>query len=155
MFLVLIILVFSFILHIIIFAILYRLYREIQQLKKSNPEDIVELLELYLEEIKEENQQLKEEISVSTDTSEEIEGMNSKTAETKSTLPLVDNEIYDDTLLPTNKDDHVEASIEAKMLNLYQQNMDTTEIARILDCGKTEVDLVIKLYAKRNEMLDR
>ncbi|MEM1506445.1 hypothetical protein RG959_24150, partial [Domibacillus sp. 8LH] len=49
------------------------------------------------------------------------------------------------------EEDQVEASLQSRILQLHHRGKSNTEIAKQLDCGKTEVELIIKLYAKNGE----
>ena len=54
----------SFILHIITICAIYLLFKQVQQMKLENPDEITSLMESYLQEIKDENNRLQTALSV-------------------------------------------------------------------------------------------
>jgi len=143
-----IILFLSFILHIITFSIIYHLYKKVKQVESTNPNEIMDLLQFYLDEIKEENKQFKSNFDINYSRVNEAKIENIAPLENQSNIPYEQEQKEFPLDIETNIDDRVEASLEAKVLHLYYQNTDTSEIARILNCGKTEVDLIIKFHKK-------
>jgi len=136
----------SFILHIITLFSLYMLF---QQYKKGNAlesKEIIELMETYLEEIKEENNRLQNYIH---SLEREKDNAPAKTA-AKSELPAEGNKEEESFALSLAEkmNDHIEASLEAKVLQLHQQGKSLEEIAKTLNCGKTEAELIIKFQQK-------
>ena len=134
----------SFILHIIAICAIYLLFKQIQQLKQESPNDIPALLEAYLQEIKEENSWLQNELAAAspnnlkhTETDTIIDETTKKAIKNDDTFTLPEIEVKD----------HVEASLQAKVLQLHYQGFSATEIAQKLNCGKTEAELIIKVHA--------
>ncbi|WP_164215481.1 hypothetical protein [Virgibacillus sp. YIM 98842] len=135
----------SFILHIITFAVIYVLFKQVQTKKETNTGEIQTLLDGYLQEIKEENFRLQKAVS---------EGW---TNEHGQPLPKKDNTDGDPATTNTSEDgiyeneqkDDMEASLQSRILQLYDQGHTEAEIARELNCGKTEAALIIKLYSKK------
>ena len=144
-----IILFLSFILHIIAFWIIYHLNKKVKQIESTNPNEVMELLQFYLDEIKKENKQLKSNLDHNASAVGEMNTDNIAPLEKQNNIQYVQEQQGFPLNIETDIDDHVEASIEARVLHLYHQNIDASEIAQILNCGKTEVDLIIKFHKKR------
>lgn len=133
-------LIISFLLHIVAFVAIYQLYKQTQRPKEENAsKDIMELFDMYLTEVKEENKRLEKTL-LDIEQYKSAEKINKKT-ETKE----VDHTY---TLPDVGDDIHFETSLQAKVLQMYDQGMSNPEIARELNCGNTEVDLIVKLHAK-------
>lgn len=140
---------FSFILHIIIFWRLVYLNKKVTHLKNSNPKDIMQLMELYLEEIKAENEQLKEALYRHDFKTEKITQDNHvETANHYENLVVDDEEPPFLLNLEIEQQDDVSTSFEAQVLHLYHQHVSPSEIAKKLECGQTEVELLIKFHEK-------
>ncbi|SHF52224.1 DUF6115 domain-containing protein [Ornithinibacillus halophilus] len=151
-------LVISFILHFITIATIYLIFKQGNLLKpdkpKDNPKEVLELLELYVEEIKEENRRLQEALAGNTPTiknhTEEINNMfedYSYSTDDNTTDESNRNEVTE-PILADHVEDEVETSVQARILQLYHEGLSEEEIARKLNCGKTEVELTIKLHKK-------
>ena len=136
-------LIISFLLHIIAVVAIYKLSMQIRQTKQTDTDEIIHLFETYLEEIKAENNLLEKKLSYQND--------KGKTEAVMTNLPSAQNEFVPDIPEPpkNNVKDKVEASLDAKILQLYNQGLTETEIAQKLNCGKTEAELIIRLYGKR------
>lgn len=136
----------SFLLHFVLIATIYYLYKEIRLVKNSNSnDDVTKLMETYLEEIKVENDRLQQSLMrlPIADNSEVLERANA--AEKKlitADSPLVNND---------GIGDRAEASLHARILQRYAEGATVDEIAKDLKCGKTETELIIKLYAKKRK----
>lgn len=131
-------------LHIVAFWLIFTLKNKLEQIKITNPNDIIQLLEHYLAEIKEENKQLRDELDNNISSIEENkdtihQGLNKRER----------NQAIEDKELAIEKDDLMETSMEAKILHLHHQKFSPAEIARKLNCGKTEVELIIKFHDKK------
>ena len=128
---------FSFIMHIVLLFIVYKLFQQLQVLKQSNNQEMKDLLDTFLKEMKEENQQLQRqvnEIQSQSDTSTVSGGMKEEpTDHPLSSEPPVE-EKYDD----------FSPSIQGQVYQLYDQGLSIEDIAKRLDRGKTEVELMIK-----------
>ncbi|MGP4107011.1 DUF6115 domain-containing protein [Virgibacillus sp. L01] len=135
-------LIISFLLHLVALVGIFQLFKQVQFLKKDSSQDVMELLETYLEEIKEENRFLEREIGnpnrnpVSPGNAE-AEQKEEQKEEVSEYIPE-DAEVEDDS----------QTSLQAKILQLYDQGITGEDIARQLNCGKTEAELVIKLHGK-------
>lgn len=131
----------SFLLHLIALAAIFQLFKQVQQLKKNNSQDIMELLETYLEEIKEENRLLEKEVNNQTPPKNsvppETDDINKQNNGKDDYIPQVYN-VMDDS----------ETSLQARILQLHGQGQTVDKIARNLNCGKTEAELIIKLHGK-------
>jgi response regulator of citrate/malate metabolism len=94
-------------------------------------------MEQSLEEIKEENNRLQELLAhqkTQTDVNETFKEMQEEEDVTH--------------LLGETDGIKVEASLDSQVLLLHQEGYTAEEIARKLNCGKTEAELIIKMYAK-------
>lgn len=124
-------LIISFLLHIVAFVAIFQLYKQAQIPKKeSASQDMIELFDMYLAEVKEENNRLEKTLQ------DKDEKVMEKEAQHSYTLPEVDDNV------------EFETSLQAKILQMHTQGMSNEEIARKLNSGKTEVDLIVKLHAK-------
>ncbi|MFD2628411.1 DUF6115 domain-containing protein [Oceanobacillus kapialis] len=145
-------LIISFLLHIITLTIIFQLFKQRSQPNHdTQTEEMIALLETYLQEVKEENDRLQKVIQ------ENEQKTNSIPKQQVSSVSLqdVDNssEANDSSYTPPipEEEDYVEASLQSRILQLHHAGKTKTEIAKELDCGKTEVELIIKLYAKNEE----
>ncbi|WP_404452648.1 hypothetical protein LG329_00685 [Virgibacillus necropolis] len=141
-------LIISFLLHIVAFIAIYQLYKQAQLPKQeSTSQDMMELFELYLSEIKEENKRLEETLLDRREYNPK--GETNPIPQFKE-KPEHQEHIADDTYTAPEVDDDVqyETSLQAKVLQLHDQGLASGEIARKLNKGKTEVDLIVKLHAK-------
>lgn len=134
-------LIISFLLHIVAFIAIYQLYKQAQLPKKeSTSSDMIELFDMYLAEVREENKRLEKTL-LEKELNEPAGEINEVTTEKKVdepyTLPKIDDNV------------RFETSLQAKILQLHDQGMSNEDIARKLGNGKTEVDLIVKLHAKK------
>ena len=134
-----IIILFSILLHAIAFWLIFSLNNKLKNKQSTDLEDITELLDLYLDELKEENKQLKEELKENTKLTQAKETESSHTP-----LNYLVEEIDDNIETNVENEDFLETSIESQVLQLHQQKYTANEIARKLNCGNTEVELIIK-----------
>ncbi|SDQ60036.1 DUF6115 domain-containing protein [Virgibacillus salinus] len=134
-------LIISFLLHLVALVAIFQLFKQLQLLKKDSSQDIMELLETYLEEIKEENRFLEEEIGK---TNSETVAPSSIEFEAEQKEEKVPEYIPESAKVV----DDSETSMQAKILQLYDQGLKVEDIARRLNCGKTEAELIIKLHGK-------
>src|SRR5690554_6789434 len=130
----------SFLLHIVTIYTMIQFYFKYESLKNLDSRETLELMETYLQEIKVENDRLHElitknqfEESRNIKAENEELGKNDKVLKNTNNFPVLDDNI----------NDTVEASLEAKVLQLHDQGLSITEIARKLHCGKTETELII------------
>ena len=131
-------------LHIVAFWLIFTLKNKLEQIKITNPNDIIQLLEHYLAEIKEENKQLRDELDNNISSIEENKDTIQQDLNKRER-----NQAIEDMELAIEKDDLMETSMEAKILHLHHQKFSPAEIARKLNCGKTEVELIIKFHDKK------
>lgn len=137
-----IILFFSFLLHIVAFWMIYSLHNKLKRNHSTDLEEISELLELYLDELKEENKQLMDELNNNT-------SFSAQEKESEVIKNELNNHPVQNDELPLEKVDLMETSLEAEVLHLYQKMYTPNDIARKLNCGKTEVELIIKFHKKK------
>ncbi|GAA5415132.1 hypothetical protein Pryu01_00156 [Paraliobacillus ryukyuensis] len=166
----------SFIIHIITFIYIKTVRNgtitaeEMSQQQEEQRKEIQELLAVYLVEIREENEKLievledkpnqktkhplytqnktEEKPSASQDTNREDsssflskddsqKSANQKSATNDYQPPSIEQ--VEDTFVP---------SLSAQVLSLYSKGESIESIARKLDCGKTEVELMVKFQQK-------
>lgn len=143
----------SFVLHIILITIVFLLYKQIQVLKSKDANDIMEILEVYLEEIKIENKRLEQDLQ-SRETHNKVASLHKVSEpQTINQDRQVKEEIEDTKedladLEIDHVDDTFEPSLEVKVLQLHNKGFTEDDIAKQLNCGKTEAALIIKLYSK-------
>lgn len=144
----------SFLIHIILLLAMYSLYKELQVLKteNTNANEIAEVFESYLKEIKVENERLEKETLMP---SKKLDELKVHTEKEKEFKPYNKSAFEDETkkdykpLEPYIKDD-VDTTLESQVLQLASQGYLSNEIAGKLNCGKTEAELIIKLHSKSN-----
>jgi DNA-directed RNA polymerase specialized sigma24 family protein len=135
----------SFLLHIISITAIYALSKQLSGAKQHDNTELVSLMESYLEEIKEENKILQEKLA------KEDKDESHKTNTTTPNIKAIRKEEKETYLFPKIEDealDQVEVSLQSKILKLHQEGNSPEEIARILACGKTEVELLLKFQEK-------
>lgn len=139
-------LIISFLLHVVAFIAIVQLYKQVQVYKKQEDSSVImELFETYLQEIKEENNRLQAELPAKV-TQEKYNPPQDEKINNKHTTS--NNEQHSTYTPPESQlDDSVEASLQARILQLYNEGFSETQIAQKLNCGKTEAALVIKLHA--------
>ncbi|GGM21625.1 swarming motility protein SwrB [Paraliobacillus quinghaiensis] len=159
----------SFLLHAVTFIIIKVLKDriaqpdDIQTQMSQQQKEMEELLAVYLLEIREENEKFldtlkrnpnvtekKEDLitdAVATTSREKTKNVSPidsspslKTNESKSYQPPIEND----------QQDIVERSLSAQVLSLHNQGESIESIARKLDCGKTEIELMIKFHQKNS-----
>lgn len=149
----------SFIIHAITFVIIRQLKIKIDRPSEDNArfeqqqKEIEELLAVYLLEIREENEKLVDLIDQSdrltstpiTETKKNdapLESEPNKAAEKYSSYQPIE---------PDDQADTVEPSFAAQVLSLHAQGTTPEAIARQLNRGKTEVELLIKFHHKQTQ----
>src|SRR5699024_6668634 len=110
-----IILFFSFFLHIVAFWMIYSLHNKLKQNHSTDLEEISELLELYLDELKEENKQLMDELNNN-------KSFSSQEKEFEVIEDELNNHPVQNDELPLEKVDLMETSLEAEVLHLHQKD---------------------------------
>ncbi len=148
-------LIISFLLHIIALFAIFQLFKQLQSEKKqANAQEVMEIFEVYLDEIRQENNELKNLLMQDQTAEEETETekieMNKETTEKRQMQE--DNQVSEqsgiDSLLDQSPGYQVGASLESRVLQLHSTGKSVEEIAKTLNCGKTEAELIIKLYQK-------
>lgn len=135
----------------ILLLAVYYLFQQIQSLKEDNTKELTELFETYLKEIRNENRRLESEMKTN------VPEINPVRAPRELDLDVDKSDITavvetDETILETDTvHDQFETSLEARILQLYHQGVEVTEIAQMLNCGKTEASLIINLYKRKNQ----
>lgn len=148
-------LIISFLLHIITLFAVFQLFKQLQTKKQSNnAQEVMEVLQIYLDEIKQENNELKSLLKQEKVSTEEKKAYNKQTiqdiAEKKQNREkAAKTELSElDDLVNQLPGYQVDASLESRVLQLHSKGKSIEEIAKALDCGKTEAELIIKLYQK-------
>ena len=151
-------LIISFLLHIISLVALFQLIKQQQQNKQQeSSQEVMAVLEVYLTEIKEENNRLEDLLAQQqkSQTHPETKVASEKVQVTvgASSKEIEESEEKDDSseldeLLNELPKDQLNASLESKVLQLHAQGQNLETIAKTLGCGKTEAELIIKLYNK-------
>ncbi|AXI09106.1 hypothetical protein CUC15_09295 [Oceanobacillus zhaokaii] len=142
-------LIISFLIHIVALYAIYRLSQQIQSFKRADTAEMAEIFETYLQEIKEENNRLQDRLSSNTPPHKDPEKSQAESDDKE--YPYTQKETVEKNgvpLIDAKVDDLVETSSEASILQLHHQGMTITEIAQQLDRGKTEVELFIKMHKK-------
>jgi rRNA maturation endonuclease Nob1 len=141
----------SFLLHIITITAIIAIYKQLVTNKSSNTQEIVSLMESYLEEIKNENKLLQEELSRTgnrTITKPDPSRDKDMTNSISDKEDVIDNIHLIDTGEAVR--DELEVSLSSRILKLYGEGSSVEDIARKLGCGKTEVELIIKFHENSN-----
>jgi len=145
-------LIISFLLHLISIYAIYQLFQQLK-MKQEDSEEIAEVFETYLQAIKEENKHLQNNLlndqtdgNMPDQSEEKIIETKEQTVESRDLKKDINNFSMPDIDVL----DHVEASLESQVLQLHSQGLSPSEIAQKLNCGNTEAELIIKLYKKSN-----
>lgn len=150
----------SFLLHIVLLMAVYRLFRQLQQEKQQNNEQLETLAETLLAEMKLVNQALEQKQASQTESGsaasheQPVPRKEASSYETKS-KPIVKTEVakHAPAFLEEKAEEKREAfepSIEGKALQLANQGYTTEEIAKKLARGKTEVELMLKMMQHKS-----
>jgi DNA-binding NarL/FixJ family response regulator len=113
-----------------------------EMMKKSNTDDIQDVLAAYLQEIKKENLQLQYAAEETPAAEEQPVQGRDDSHPIPAAIKPAGTEIYEN-----EQKDYVETSLHSSILQLHDKGFSETEIARKLNCGKTEAALIIKLYS--------
>ncbi|GAA0298582.1 hypothetical protein GGQ92_000232 [Gracilibacillus halotolerans] len=170
----------SFLIHFLLFRIIIQLKNKVDAYENgtgNNQVNVEEKLSLFLQEMKQENEafikrveKIKTREDVKTPQKQEKSSDNQKAeidldkAETQpSSLPNVRSHVKQEqtsskpafkSLLEesiSSEEVAFESSKEAKILHLYSQGETTDEIAKKLDMGKTEVELIVKIQQNQRK----
>lgn len=149
-------LIISFLLHVILLISIYQLYKQIQELKQTKNSELHTVAEQFISEIKQENKLLQERLThhANLATSNDLDQtMNPRQASNESLFqstlqsnkknPSIEGLNIED--LTEKKHEEMELSFESKILQLHQQGLNVDQIAERLKCGRTEVDLIVHL----------
>jgi len=124
----------SFMIHIITLIVLFQLYQSYKNSEQAQSKQLQSLFETYLEEIKQENEKLQSFVRTPKKISETKIDEKIKTGDTAVSLRSNDD-AYE-----------VETSLEAQILALAERGFDVDQIAKKLQCGKTEAELILKFH---------
>lgn len=137
-------LIISFLLHIASLLAIFKLLQNNQgnRQEQDDPREWMELFDTYLKEIKEENARLEQNL-----TGHIKEDIKMKQSFSNSLAEAESDQTAGYAPPPIKEKDEVEASLQSRILQLHHKGYSETDIARLLNCGKTEAALVIKLHA--------
>ncbi|GAF63687.1 hypothetical protein BTS2_0578 [Bacillus sp. TS-2] len=162
----------SFLLHAILFIIIFLLSSRISQLNKdvaniqSIKQDVEEALMESVQEIQAENQKLLNEINKKTDHAEQVQikalpnddeletrsSTNSYSGTEQSGEQIQEDERYSDYQPPFLSDESksegvaFEPSLTVRVLSLAKQGQNIEQIAKSLKIGKGEVQVILNFY---------
>lgn len=107
--------------------------------------EVSEIFERYLAEIREENERLMNDLNQNKQEQIPISEPDSAPKEEPKELelPPFANKQLSET------EDKVETSLQAQILQLYEQGLTLDQIAKQLKCGKTEAELIINFHQKK------
>ncbi|WP_017471911.1 DUF6115 domain-containing protein [Amphibacillus jilinensis] len=151
----------SFLTHGITFIIIRQLKNkldqpsQIQESLTKQQKEMEELLAVYLLEIREENEKLLKHIENNrtlTKTKEEVDTRHSQPTQQKPSAEADNShpdkyQNYQPPVQP-EQEEHVEQSLAAQVLALHAKGETTEAIAKKLNRGKTEVELLVKFQQK-------
>lgn len=132
----------SFLLNVVCLYSVFNLRKKLQQQSASNDtrisEEVEELLELFSEEMKLENERLHKMILKFTE--EQQQKYHSTVVNENSPIQSVETQTDN-----TSLDDHLSKDTN-EVLTLAQEGYNAEEIAKMLQRGKGEVELLLKFY---------
>lgn len=144
----------------------YYLYKQTVILRQLNLQDVKELLENTVITIKEENQRLRNNLkNVPQDVSDLRQKVDPKKASQTVNENFHHNPKDKITSEPTkytkslektitlesqkNNTDTYKPSIQGQVLQLNKKGLSTEQIAQTLNCGKTEVELILRFHENK------
>lgn len=141
----------SFLIHLILFISLYHLYERIKRDKDEQAEQIKEMLANFMNDIRHENNKLEQKIHESKlkqhinneytpPTPKDLKDEQQSKGEIESTTPYAKPKRQQKQV-----EDVIETTLEGQVLQLAHEGKSIDEIAKQLNRGKTEVELLIKL----------
>ncbi|WP_163536821.1 hypothetical protein [Gracilibacillus sp. YIM 98692] len=156
----------SFLIHIITFIIIRQWkvkqneWMDLERKVKKEVKSLEDTLSLYLVEIKEENQTFVEELKkipydqhdvpeTIDENGHEIRKRNKNPNKEDHSLHHNKEEYYPPA--PSVTDEMVEPSKQARILHLFQEGYQVSDIAKKLDTGKTEIELILKFHKKNDK----
>jgi len=151
-------LIVSFLLHAVLLITIYQLYQQLQQVKQTKENESYQIVQQFIAEIKEENKQLQARLATQTASynvhaHHQVEDESHRTSSSKTERTISSNNektmnnVDSITALTDKKREQMEVSFEAMVLQMHNQGFDVDQIAKQLNSGKTEVDLIIKLQS--------
>lgn len=146
----------SFIIHILTFVFIRHLKSKLDQSAeihheiKEQKKEIEDLLAVYLLEIREENDKMIDYIKSNQGQIKQKQIDIGNKGKKSNRQTVESNQKTEDYHPPyvNNKEDILEQSFAAQVLSLYNQGQSIESIARQLDRGKTEIELVVKFQQK-------
>lgn len=154
----------SFIIHAVTFVIIKHLKTKVDQPAVAQEEiiqqkkEIEDLLAVYLLEIREENEKVIASLANNKGTQMSGESSNNVVIDKVKDQEITDKEPERSSNRKPLKDyqppvdnsepDRVEQSFAAQILSMYNQGNSIETIARKLDRGKTEIELLVKFQQK-------
>lgn len=135
------------------------MYKRFQSLHELNLPDVKELLDQTLFTIKGENERLQQNLNQAksiddaikpTNIDPDSQNINEQRQQASSQvmsdlLQLKEQQTNDkQTLLKTTVEDEYEPSLHGKILQLSAKGLSNDEIAQTLNCGTTEVELILR-----------
>ena len=151
-------LIISFLLHVILLAAIYYLYQQIQELKTERSRETEMVLSRFLDEIKQENRQLQlqlkqQQFEPQSKKPKEYASASARestlTQEAENMAPIFKQRPKAEEEFPpitVDKTDKVEASAESRIFQLHKEGVPAEVIAKRVNRGKTEVELLLKLH---------
>lgn len=129
---------------IILLIAVFQLFKQIQFIKSEKQDDIHNIMQFYLNEIKEENKKLEQNINLNKDSHKTKDNKTlTEESELKNNAGLISEE---DSLLNLIKQEDVyEPSLAVQIFELESKGLSTEQISKKLKCGVTEVELILKL----------
>lgn len=145
-------LIVSFLLHIVLLIAIYFLYQQVEQLRRHKNEELESLLQNFLTEIREENERLQSRLQ-KQETAKIEKNVESFDGNVEKRVKKIKNreniyQINTPQIKADEKNDKIETSLEAKIFQLANEGMTVEEIAKKLNRGKTEIELMMKLHKK-------
>jgi hypothetical protein len=141
---------FSLVINLVCFYFIYLLWKKIAEIKvnKEPTENIEELLELFSQEMRHENDRLHKLISDFSSKYEHDNSKSEKPIETGSEA-IKTIAIEEINLEEKNDDEHVDSEINSatnQVILLAKQGYNAQQIAKMLNRGKGEIELLLKFY---------
>lgn len=158
-------LIISFLLHVIMLIAIFQLYQQLQKIKQTNDHALETTMQRFISEIKAENNYLRQNMAqknppTPTNAPQAVaskqgtdDGLEKEQHPNQANEEVHHQDTYNKAAeLVEDKQEQIELSLEGKILQLYQAGYPVDQIARQLTCGKTEVALILELQQriKRN-----
>ncbi len=145
-------LIVSLLLHFVTFFILIVIVKKMRsafdyQQFETQKKELEDLLAYYSVELKEENERFLKEILEKTklqETGTELKETHN-VAEEQNTLTEIEEIVQEEKTVET----YAQPSLEAQALQLYEQGYDIKEIAKKLNKGHGEIELLLKFHLSK------